>query len=89
MFPEFEEEFPINVGKITEDSYISYSWEIDGEDLLVEMTLTPTDDDATIVTITEKSRNNDEAGIKWLMGNTAGWANFLHVSKHISNMESI
>ena len=41
------------------------------------MTLTPIDDDATLVTITEKSKNNDEAGIKWLMGNTAGWANFL------------
>jgi uncharacterized protein YndB with AHSA1/START domain len=76
-FPEFEEDFPIRVGKITEDRYISYSWEVDGEDLLVEMTLTPIDDDATLVTITEKSKNNDEAGIKWLMGNTAGWANFL------------
>jgi len=76
-FPEFEEDFLIRVGKITEDRYISYSWEIDGENLLVEMTLVPIGDDATIVTITEKGRNNDEAGIKWLMGNTAGWANFL------------
>jgi uncharacterized protein YndB with AHSA1/START domain len=77
MFPEFEEDFLIRVGKITEDRYISYSWEIDGKNLLVEMTLVPICDDATIVTITEKGRNNDEAGIKWLMGNTAGWANFL------------
>ena len=76
-FPEFEEESPIRVGKIEQDRYISYYWEIDGEDLLVEMTLTPLDGDATIVTITEKSRYNDEAGIKWLMGNTEGWANFL------------
>jgi hypothetical protein len=30
-----------------------------------------------VVSITEKSRENDEAGIKWLMGNTEGWANFL------------
>jgi uncharacterized protein YndB with AHSA1/START domain len=76
-FPEFEEDFPIRVGRITEDRYISYTWEIDGEDLLVEMTLTPTDDEATILTITEKSRDNDDAGLKWLMGNTGGWANFL------------
>jgi hypothetical protein len=41
------------------------------------MTLTGRDDGSTVVTITEKSRNNDEAGIKWLTGNTAGWANFL------------
>jgi uncharacterized protein YndB with AHSA1/START domain len=77
MFPEFEEEFPISVGKIEQDRYISYHWEVDGEELLVEMAFTPVDGDATIVTITEKSRNNDEAGIKWLMGNTGGWANFL------------
>jgi hypothetical protein len=29
------------------------------------------------VRITEKSRPCDEAGLKWLQGNTAGWANFL------------
>ena len=76
-FPEFEEEFPIRVGKIEQDRYISYHWDIDGEELLVEITLTPADGDATVVTITEKSMKNDEAGIKWLMGNTGGWANFL------------
>ena len=31
----------------------------------------------TVVTVTEKSLPNDEAGIKWLKGNTEGWANFL------------
>ena len=62
-FPEFEVEFPISVGKIEQDRYISYHWEVDGEQLLVEMTLTSVGDNATIVTITEKSRDNDEAGI--------------------------
>ncbi len=60
-----------------QDRYISYRWEIDHEMLLVEMTLNSVGDDATIVTITEKGKENDEAGIKWLIGNTAGWANFL------------
>lgn len=32
---------------------------------------------STLVSITEKSMENDEAGIKWLIGNTEGWANFL------------
>ena len=76
-FPEFDEEFPIRVGKIEQDRYISYHWDTDGEELLVEMTLTPADGDTTLVTITEKSMKHDEAGIKWLMGNTGGWANFL------------
>ena len=76
-FPEFDMEFPIRVGTIIKDSMISYFWVIDNEELLVEISLTPVVGDSTIVTITEKSRNNDEAGLKWLKQNTEGWANFL------------
>ena len=78
QFPEFDMEFPVRVGKIEKDKYISYYWKDDGgKELLVEMMLTPKDSNATLVTITEKSMDNDEAGIKWLKGNTEGWANFL------------
>jgi len=76
-FPEFDMEFPIRVGKIEKDKYISFFWDMDGFELLVEMNLSPRGSNSTLVNITEKSRNNDEAGIKWLMGNTEGWANFL------------
>ncbi len=76
-FSELDMEFPVYVKKIEQDKYISYRWEVEGEMLLVEITLEPYGDDATVVTITEKSRDNDEAGINWLMGNTGGWANFL------------
>ena len=76
-FPEFDMEFPIRVGTIIKDSMISYFWVIDNEELLVEISLTPVGGDRTIVTITEKSRNNDDAGLKWLKQNTEGWANFL------------
>jgi hypothetical protein len=31
----------------------------------------------SFVTITEKGRVNDEAGINWLRSHTEGWANFL------------
>jgi len=41
------------------------------------MALTSKGSNATLVTITEKSMENNEAGIKWLKGNTEGWANFL------------
>jgi uncharacterized protein YndB with AHSA1/START domain len=74
-FPEFEGRFPVRVGKVELDKYISYSW--DGTELLVEITLTPKGDTATVVTITEKEMDNNEAGLAWMMGNTAGWANFL------------
>lgn len=76
-FTEFETEFPIRTGKIEKDKYISFYWEMDGIELVVEMNLTPRENNSTLVTITEKSRDNDEMGIKWLMGNTEGWANFL------------
>ena len=76
-FPEFDMEFPIRVGKTEADKYISYYWNIDDIELFVEITLIPKDNNATIVTVTEKSRKNDEAGLNWLKGNTEGWANFL------------
>ena len=76
-FPEFDIEFPIRVGNIEKDMYISYFWEVDKMELLVEITLLPTGENSTLVTVTEKSRENDEAGIKWLRQSTEGWANFL------------
>ena len=77
QFPEFDMEFPIDVDRIEKDRYISFFWEVDGMKLLVEITLTPRENSSTLVTVTEKSREPDEAGIKWLQGNTEGWANFL------------
>ena len=77
QFPEFDKEFPIRVGKIERDKYISYYWVMEGIEHLVEISLTPKERNAIIVGITEKGRNNDEAGINWLKGNTEGWANFL------------
>ena len=40
-FPEFDMEAPIRTGKIEKNKYISFYWEIDGLELLTEMTLTP------------------------------------------------
>lgn len=80
-FPEFDIEFPIRVGKIIKDSYISYYWYMDTIELLVEMNLTAKENNSTLVTITEKSRINDEAGLKWLSGNSFGWSNFLSCLK--------
>jgi uncharacterized protein YndB with AHSA1/START domain len=81
QFPEFDMECPIKVGKIEKDNYISYYWQMDNLQLLVEMTLTSKENNSTLVTITEKSRPNDTAGIKWLSGNSFGWSNFLSCLK--------
>ena len=77
-FPEFDFEFPVRVVKTEKDRYISFNWDNEnGKELLVEITLNPRTPSATVVTITEKSMENNEAGIKWLSQNTAGWASFL------------
>ena len=77
-FPEFDLDCPIRVGKIIKDEYISFYWMMDEVELLVEIHLKEIRvDNSTLVTITEKSRDNDEKGLKWLLGNSFGWANFL------------
>ncbi len=79
QFPEFDMEFPVRVYEIEPDKFISYSWDNveDGTATTVEMVLKSMDNNETFVSITEKSRDNDEQGIKWLKGNTEGWTNFL------------
>jgi uncharacterized protein YndB with AHSA1/START domain len=78
-FPEFDESFPVRIGKIEKDKYISYYWSSpdNSKELLVEMKLETRENNSTLVSVTEKSMENNEAGIKWLKGNTEGWANFL------------
>lgn len=77
-FPEFDMQFPVKIGKIETDKYVSFYWDgEDGKPLLVEVNLTEKENNSTLVSITEKSRENNETGIKWLKGNTEGWANFL------------
>jgi uncharacterized protein YndB with AHSA1/START domain len=70
----------VRVEIIEKDKYISYSWD-DWEDTsiqtLVEIKLEPKSNDETFVSVTEGSKENNEAGMKWLRGNTEGWANFL------------
>ncbi|HAY35191.1 MAG TPA: SRPBCC domain-containing protein [Ignavibacteria bacterium] len=76
-FPEFEDQAPVRVGKTEANNIISFYWIIDGEELLTEIKLEAVNDDSTVVRISEKSMENNESGIKWLKGNTEGWANFL------------
>jgi uncharacterized protein YndB with AHSA1/START domain len=76
-FPEFNFEFPVRVKVIRKAEYISFYWDVEGQELLVEISLKSLGESSTLVTVTEKSMENNAAGIKWLQGNTGGWANFL------------
>jgi len=78
-FPEMDIEFPVKVDKTEKDKYISWYWDgaFDGQETFVEINLQAVAADITYISITEKSKPNNEAGIKWLKSNTEGWANFL------------
>jgi uncharacterized protein YndB with AHSA1/START domain len=77
-FPEFAGSFPVRIGTLVKDQYISFYWDDpDGTELLVEMKLDAKGDGKTVVSIKEAGRLNNEAGIDWLKRNTEGWANFL------------
>lgn len=77
-FPEIKDiDVPVEVGKMVKDKYVSYQWDIGDIKTLIEMNLEIYEGNATVITITEKGMENNEAGIKWLKGNTEGWANFL------------
>lgn len=82
-FAEVDMEFPVTIGNIEKDKYISFHWDgaMDGEQTLVEISLQKKGDEKTHVTVTEKSKDNNEAGILWLKRNTEGWAHFLACMK--------
>lgn len=80
-FPEFDFDCPVRIGKIENDKYISYYWMMEEKELFVEMTLTEKENNSTLISITEKSMENNEKGLKWLSGNSFGWSNFLSCLK--------
>lgn len=76
-FPEFEDDYPVRIGRLEAPNYLSFYWETDGTELQVEINLEAMPGPSTLVVVTEKEMPNDEKGIRWLKGNTEGWANFL------------
>lgn len=81
-FPEFAADIPIRIGKIEQDGSVSFYWQgAAGKETLVEITLEPQSDCATLVRITEKGMMNNLQGISWLGSNTEGWANCLACMK--------
>lgn len=80
-FPEFDFECPVKVGQVIPNQYVSFYWENAGIELLVTITLSEKENNSTLVRITEKSMKNNEEGLKWLSGNSFGWANFLSCLK--------
>ena len=77
-FPEFEGSFPVSVQEIKKNELISFVWDPDS---FVEIRLERGKNGDTVVRVSEEGHQNDEAGIKWLVGQTEGWTNFLNCMK--------
>ena len=83
-FPEFADEAAVRVDKVQSPGLISFFWKNGDNEMRVEITLEAVDDgNGTLVKVTEKCVQG-EAEIKWLKGNTEGWANFLACLKAYS-----
>jgi len=75
-FPEFDDIFPVTGKVIKENEYVSFDWS--GEpNMLVEFFLQPQVDNSTVVKVVEHEMEKTDAGIKQMMQQTEGWANFL------------
>ena len=76
-FAEFEETFNVRIGEIRKPVFISFYWEIEKQEMKVEIKLEEISESSTLVSVSESGKECDDAGIAWLKGNTEGWANFL------------
>lgn len=77
-FPEFEGSFPIKVIELIPEELVIFEWDPNS---IVEIRLRSIAENDTVVTVQETGYQMDEAGIKWLVGQTEGWANFLACMK--------
>lgn len=77
-FPEFEDRFPITAIKTVTNKQISFVWDPQTE---VRIELEAQSDGSTVVKVSEDGKPYDQDNLKWLVGNTEGWANFLACMK--------
>ena len=77
-FPEFPVEVPIKNIQIEINHSISYVWD---PKTVVKIILEEQPDKSTVIKVTEDGKTYNEANLKWAIGNTEGWANFLACMK--------
>lgn len=73
-FPEFEGKFPLSNINLETNRSISFIWD---PETVVTIELKAFNRTDTIVKVSEKGKQLNEENLKWLISNTAGWANFL------------
>lgn len=73
-FPEFPVEVSVKNIKIEINRSISFAWD---KETVVKIILEEQPDKSTVVKVTEDGKPYNEDNLKWAIGNTEGWANFL------------
>lgn len=77
-FPEFKGFYPLTTKEIITNEKIVFVWDPKS---VVTIELQKLSENDTIVKVSEEGHQNDEKGIKWAIGQTEGWANFLACMK--------
>lgn len=77
-FPEFPDQFPVTQVHVEPNRLVSFVWD---EETVVTITLDAQDNGSTVIRVVEDGKEFNEQNLKWLIGNTEGWANFLACMK--------
>ena len=77
-FPEFPDEVAVKEIRIESNQSVSFVWD---KETVVLILLEAQPDNSTVVKVTEDGKEFNEENLKWVIGNTEGWANFLACMK--------
>lgn len=77
-FPEFDGSYPLTTKDIIPNERIVFVWDPKS---VVTIELQKLSDNNTMIKVAEEGHADDEKGIKWAIGQTEGWANFLACMK--------
>ena len=77
-FPEFPDKVPVKNINVEINSSVSFVWD---PETVVTIILEAQPDESTVVKVTEDGKALDEKNLKWALGNTEGWSNFLACMK--------
>lgn len=77
-FPEYEGSYPLKVTEVVEGERVVFVWDPHS---VVQIELESVAEQNTVIRVTEEGHQDDEPGIKWAIGQTEGWANFLACMK--------
>lgn len=73
-FPEFNDKYPVTQVIVSSHDSVSFVWD---QETVVRISLEAQADNSTVVRITEGEKVLNDENLKWTIGNTEGWANFL------------